>query len=213
MRPSLVVLLGASLVHSADHALGLPRRGAQISGVRAPRDRWGKHRGTYPCPLSEAWAAWGGTTGLALNQEQFAELLDRRDRELRAGSFEDGPQAGKAAPPPSDLITLAAQLETFTSCTVKRERDPNSQRVKLTSIEDKGLSVAPPAAFLIFIRVFEDAHPEMLEVRLRVTVEEGKAKFHVRIHEAGKLLRESFATVCAEVKAETELPVFIGVPE
>jgi len=175
--------------------------------------RWGKHRGVYPCPLSEAWKAWGGEQGLVLDQEQFAELLDRRDRELRAGSFSDGPQAGKAAPPPSDLITLAGQLETFSTCTVKRERDPNSQRVKLTATEDKGLSVAPPAAFLIFIRVFEDAHPEELEVRLRVTVEEGHAKFAVRIHEAGEVLKSSFEVVCDEVKEKTDLPLFFGTSE
>lgn len=175
--------------------------------------RWGKHRGVYPCPTSEAWQAWGGVSGLTLNQDAFAELLDRRDRELRAGTFAAGPQAGKVAPPPADLITLAAQLETFSTCTVKRERDPNSQRVKLTATEDKGLSVAPPAAFLIFIRVFEDSHPQELEVRLRVTVEEGHAKFHVRIHEAGEVLREAFDLVSATVKDETELPLFVGTPE
>jgi hypothetical protein len=73
--------------------------------------------------------------------------------------------------------------------------------------------VAPPEAFLIYIRVFEDANPQGLEVRLRVTVEEGKARFHVRIHEASELLRAAFAAICQRAGTETDLPTFYGTPE
>jgi hypothetical protein len=174
---------------------------------------WGKHLAVYPCPLSEAWTAWGGEKGLVLTQESFAELLDRRDRELTAGEFSAGPQAGKPAPPPADLLTLSNTLETFSHVKVKKERNPSTQRVTLTAIEEKGTSAAVPAAFLIRIRVFEDAGPQVLEVRLRVDVVDQEAKFHVRIHDAGEILKESFAEVTGIAKGATEVPVFIGTPE
>jgi hypothetical protein len=176
--------------------------------------RWGKHRGCYQCPLSEAWLAWGGEKGLVLSQEGFAALLDKRDRELVAGTFAEGAQKGKPAPSPADLVTLANGLETFSTSTAKRERDP-SGRVKLSFTQDSGIAgtVMPPAAFLINIRVFEDAAAEELEVRLRVTVDGNQARFHVSIHAAAEVLRKSFGLVCAGVKEQTELPVFVGIPE
>jgi hypothetical protein len=176
--------------------------------------RWGKHRAVYPCPLSEAWTAWGGEKGLTLTQDQFAELLDARDAELHEGTFGDGLLQGKPAPTPADLVTLAATLETYSNLTAKREREA-SGRTKVTFSQADGVAgtVAPPAAFLVNIRVFEDGSPQVLQVRLRVTVEGAVAKFHVRIHRASELLRESFAELVAEVKERAEVPVFVGTPE
>ena len=175
--------------------------------------RWGKHRGVYPCPISEAWLAWGGAAGLNLTQEAFAELLDRRDRELTSGNFIAGPQAGKAAPPPADLITLAANLETYSHAKVKKERDPNSQRSKLTFTEEKGVSVAPPAAFLICIPIFQDSAPQTLEVRLRVEVKEQVAQFQLRIQAGAQVLADAFESLAEYAAEETKLPLFIGTPE
>jgi hypothetical protein len=96
----------------------------------------------------------------------------------------------------------------------KREREA-SGRTKVTFSQADGVAgtVAPPAAFLVNIRVFEDGSPQVLQVRLRVTVEGAVAKFHVRIHRASELLRESFAELVAEVKERAEVPVFVGTPE
>lgn len=173
--------------------------------------RWGKHRGVYPCPLSEAWMAWGGGKALELDQDDFAALLDSRDRELASGKLPNG----KPAPDPAALVTLAANLEVYSHATAKRERDQNTGRVRISYSEDKGVSgdVIPPPSFLICIPVFEDAEFQLLEVRLRVSVEDGAAKFAVQIHAAGDVLRSAFAGICARVHAETELPVFTGTPE
>jgi hypothetical protein len=173
--------------------------------------RWGKHRGTYLCPLSEAWQAWGGGTALKLEQQAFAELLDSRDRELASGALPNG----KPAPDPAALITLASNLEVYSTATAKRERDPNTGRLKLSYTEDKGVSgtVVPPPSFLIFIPVFQDNESETLEVRLRVEVEDGQATFLAQIHAAGDVLRRAFTEVCDRVGQSTELPVFHGEPE
>lgn len=189
-----------------------------VFDYHAPGDEgapgWGRHRSVYPCPLSEAWCAWGGLGGLNLTQEHFAELLDRRDRELVAGTFRGGALEGKLAPSPAELVTLASNLETYSTAKVKKERDPQTQRVKLTFTEEAGVSVAPPAAFLVNIPVFTDSALQQLEVRLRVTVEDGgKAKFQLRIHAAGDVLREAFENLAEHAAADTKVPLFIGTPE
>lgn len=175
---------------------------------------WGRHRGDYPCPLSEAWKAWGGTGGLVLSQDKFVDLLDTRDRELTTGKIKDPNGNERPAPPPAELVTLAGQLETFSSNKVKRERD--AAGLKLTYSHESGVAgnVKPPSSFLIKIRVFEDEEPQTLEVRLRVTVpEDGHARFALRIHCADEVLRDSFAALCQEVHERTEIPLFIGKPE
>lgn len=173
---------------------------------------WGRHRGIYACPLSEAWTAWGGETGLELGQEGFADLLDSRDYELAGGAF---PGGTKEAPSPASLITLANNLEVYSTATAKRERDQNTGRVRISYSEDKGVSgaVMPPPAFGIRIPIFEDSAPQMLEVRLKVTVDNGQAQFALNIHAAREVLREAFAAICETVHAETDVPVFVGEPE
>lgn len=173
---------------------------------------WGRHRGTYACPLSDAWTAWGGEKGLSLSQEGFAELLDSRDYELSAGKF---PGTEKDAPTPASLVTLANNLEVYSTATARRERDPKTGRVQVSYSEDKGVSgtVMPPPAFAISIRVFQDSARQILEVRLRVAVEEGRARFNLNIHGASDVLREAFESVCELVATETSVPVFSGTPE
>lgn len=180
------------------------------AGAESPA-RWGRHRGLYACPLSEAWLGWGGGKPLVMDQDEFAALLDSRDRELASGKL----VTGVAAPDPASLITLASNLEVYSHATAKRERDPNTGRVKISFTEEKGVSgtVMPPPSFLIQIPVFQDGIPQLLEVRLRVAVEDGEAKFTVQIHAANDVLRNSFAELCSRVSTGTSLPVFIGTPE
>lgn len=179
-------------------------------GATSP-PKWGRHRGLYPCPLSESWVAWGGGRALKLDQDAFAALLDARDRELTEGSFW---HAGKA-PDPAALITLANNLEVYSNASAKRTRDPNTGRLRISFDEEKGVKgdVFPPPAFLINIPVFEDQKPIPLEVRLRVSVEEARAIFETQIHAAGEVLRQAYAALCERVKTETGLPVFVGTPE
>lgn len=172
--------------------------------------RWCRHRGTYECPLSDAWLAWGGEKGLELSQDEFAEMLDARDRDLSEGSFATGQQA----PSPGMLITMATTLETYSSAKAKRERN-QAGRLQISYSQESGVggSVPVPAAFLVSIPIFRDSPRQQFEVRLRVDVEEGAARFRVRLHAASDVLRAAFEDICTRVKDATDLPVFAGTPE
>jgi uncharacterized protein YfdQ (DUF2303 family) len=173
--------------------------------------RWGDHRGVYECPLSKAWEAWGAGHPLNLTQDGLASFLEAHDYELAQGTL---PNSEKS-PPPAALLTMANTLETYSSATVKRERDPKTGRINLSMTDDRGVAnTAPPPSFLILIPIFEDSEPELLEVRLRVTVEkDGKAHFTLQLHEAERKWRASYQKVISKVITETGLPVYEGTPE
>ncbi len=211
----LVVVLD---YHRAENA-PTPEKLADALATATPgQPRWGKHRGIYECPLSTAWLAWYGDAVedaenagvLELDQDEFAAFLDAHDRDLVAGPLPNG----TPAPAPTQLITLANNLETYSEAKAKRERDPNG-RLKVTYSSDQGVagSVQVPPSFLIKIPVFQDSEPQVLEVRLRVEVEDAAAKFIVKIHAAEDVLRDAFRALCERVKRETGLPVFVGEPE
>lgn len=173
--------------------------------------RWGRHRAVYPCPLSDAWKQWGGGSKLLLDQEDLAEFLEAHDYELANGTL----PSGTTAPQPAFLLTMANRLETYSTATAKRERDPNTGRTKISYNEEKGVAgdVVPPPAFLISIPVFVDSEPRAMEVRLSVKVESGAATFTLWIHNAEKHYREAMETIRTTVTGKTALPVFDGTPE
>lgn len=173
--------------------------------------RWGDHQAIYPCPMSDAWGAWGGGSPQSFTQDGLATFLEAHDYELAQGTL----PSGDKSPPPAALLTMANTLETYSSATVKRERDPKTGRITLALTDDRGVAnAAPPPSFLILIPIFEDSEPELLEVRLRVAVEkDGKAHFTLQIHEAERKWRASYQKVISKVITETGLPVYEGSPE
>jgi uncharacterized protein YfdQ (DUF2303 family) len=173
---------------------------------------WGDHRALYQCPLSPEWVAWGAGNPIEADQEEFALFLDAHDRDLAGDATAP---TGTPYPSPAELMTLAATLETHDNKSAKRVRDPKTGRVRLEFTEDRGVSgdtVIPPA-FAIKIPVFRDAEPVIIEVRLRVDVEDGEATFHWQIHDSAKVMRVAFRGLVENVMQATELPVFIGTPE
>lgn len=173
--------------------------------------RWGEHRGAYRAQPSESWKTWGGGGQLILDQEDFAIFLDANDRELTGGVLPNG----KAAPEPSSLITLASNLETYSSAKAKRERDPNTGKLKVAFSSETGFlgDIMPPPSFLISIPVFRDTLAQTLEVRLHVSVVDAVATFKLQIHAAKDVSAKAFEAICNDVAKDSGLPMFLGLPE
>jgi uncharacterized protein YfdQ (DUF2303 family) len=182
------------------------------AGAEQSDAAWGDHRAVYPCPLSPEWSMWGGGSEKSLGQDAFAFFLDEHDADLAAGAAD---AKGKPYPSPADLMTLAAALESYSNTSAKRERDKTTGRVLVSFSEDSGIkgNVTIPAAFAIKIPVFTDSAPAVLEVRLRVEVENGKPVFKFAIHDGVKVLRTAFDALVARVREATALPVLVGTPE
>jgi hypothetical protein len=71
----------------------------------------------------------------------------------------------------------------------------------------------PARRQLVSIPIFQDSAPQTLEVRLRVTVEEQRARFQLRIQAGAEVLADAFEHLAEYAAAETKLPLFIGTPE
>ncbi len=170
---------------------------------------WGDHRATYPCPLSPEWTVWGAGAQLSLEQDDFAAFLEDHDRDLATAADADG----NAYPTPSALMTLAATLETYSKSEKKRERVGSN--IALVFKEDSGVkgNVTIPRSFCVKIPVFADSEPQVIEVRLRLDVENGEPTFSFQIHDSTKVLRLAFEQLVVRVREATQLPVFIGTPE
>lgn len=171
---------------------------------------WGDHRTLYACPLSPEWQRWGGGTARTMSQDQLVAFLDASDRDLHPGA-EDAD--GKAYPTPSELMTMAATLEAFSTKKSTRTRSETGAKLEFTSDEGVKSPVAIPRAFAIRIPVFSDSAPEAVEVRLRVEVKDGAPVFTLAIHDPEKVLRAAFEKLVKRVEDGTGCPVFIGTPE
>lgn len=207
----------ANRFKSAESAVWADRAASKFVGVLNYHPRgaeadpaWGDHRAVYPCPLSPEWVTWGAGALAQLDQDDFAQFLEDHDRDLAVATDADG----KPYPSPSDLMTMAATLEAYSNRSTKRERVGN--KMSLSFHEEsgvKGSSVVIPRAFCIRIPVFADGLPQVIEVRLRVEVEDGSPTFNFQIHDAGKVIRAAFDQLVQTVMLGTELPVFLGTPE
>lgn len=173
---------------------------------------WAQHKGTYACPLSAEWGTWGSGNEKELDQDAFARFLDEQDADLAPSAIN---ARGVAYPSPADLMTLAASLEAYSNTSAKRERVQQSGKVRVSFVKDQGIAgdVIVPPAFAVKIPVFADSEPEVLEVRLRVEIEDGVPVFKFQIHDGTKVLRNAFDKLVDRVKEATSLPVFIGTPE
>lgn len=173
---------------------------------------WGQHRAHYSCAHSPEWQVWGAGREIEGTQDEFAAFLDEHDRDLAAGVID---ATGTAYPAPADLMTFAATLETYSSASAKRIRDPRTGRIAVEYKSDAGIvgTTPIPRAFAVRIPIFADSDPVAVEVRLRVTVENGRAEFSWQIHDAPKVLRAAFARLVERVRETTGLPVFVGTPE
>ncbi len=173
---------------------------------------WGDHRAVYPCPLSTEWQAWGQGREMKLSQDAFATALVRREKDLAANA---GASADNPYPSPADLMTLAANLETYNNMKSKRERDPRTGKMSVSFSEDTGIkgNVTIPPAFAVKIPIFEDSLPVLVEVSLRMEIVENAPVFVIGISDADKVLRAAFAGLMEAVKTACELPVFVGTPE
>ena len=165
---------------------------------------WGDHRAVYPCPFSPEWATWGAGGERTYDQDAFAKFIDQHDRDLSSG---DG------YPTPATLVTLAENLEAYSNKSSKRVRKGTA--IKLEFVEDAGVKseVPIPSKFCILIPVFTDSAAALIEVRLRVEIDDGHPKFTIQIHDSPKVIRAAFHDLISNVAGSVQLPIFVGLPE
>jgi uncharacterized protein YfdQ (DUF2303 family) len=193
----------------------------RAGGDGAPR--FGKHRATYPFPISDEWRAWTGKNGQPFTQKEFAEFIEDRVSDLAdPGGASDTVQElarklGGTFATPAKLIDLSREFSVREGAAVKQATNLSSGEAQIqyvtTHSDDDGKPLKVPNLFLIHIPVFRSGAPYELAVRLRYRVKEGRVFWFFELYRSDKAFDNAFTEACAEAQNATELPLFVGSPE
>lgn len=194
--------------------------------------RFMRHKCTYRFPVSDEWKAWMSMNDNWLDQNEFAEFLEEHIIDVAA------PPAFDSKPDLNDfekhLLNLVSTLESkFTGpsgilelsrgLSIRTEEKFES-RQKLATGElaitfsnehkdEQGGKLKVPDLFLINIPVFKNGANYLIPVRLRFRKDGPKLAWKFLLHRTELIVNHAFEEGCTKVKAETELPLFIGRSE
>jgi uncharacterized protein YfdQ (DUF2303 family) len=192
--------------------------------------RFGKHRGTWKLPTSEAWEAWRRVDGKGMSQLEFAEFLEKRVLDLV-----EAPASGEANPSqlaaellsrlggefagPSRLIEVARGLKLSESSEVVQAQNLATGEMQVVyRTEHKGQTVngeaiTVPSMFLIGVPVFDGGAPYRMPVRLRYRKVQGSIVWTIERYRPDLIFFAAFDEATERAAQETGLPIFIGTPE
>jgi uncharacterized protein YfdQ (DUF2303 family) len=188
--------------------------------------RFGCHRSSYAFPLSDEWEAWTGANKKAMSQRDFAEFMEGRIVDIipppetlsraakilveRANVSFAGPEKIRDLARGILVHESAKAAESWNNQT--GEREISYENTHATSDKDnKPLKV--PGAFLIGIPLFTGGEHYELPVRLRYRVAQGQIVWFYELAQAEAVFDDAIRGAIQKVRAETDLPVFLGTPE
>jgi uncharacterized protein YfdQ (DUF2303 family) len=183
-----------------------PDRGSRAAG-------WGDDRATWAGEQSEALKVWLAHDRKPLTQEQFADHLDERARDIIDG------KTARAV----DLAALVRDLSVHTGQKYSRRVDPVTGLASLTvTTETRNESRVPiPGLFELMIPYFrgDAGTPAMIEVRLSFRIVDGAPVFTYALQRLGDLRDESterlrgvIAALMAKHPTLATIPLYLGRP-
>lgn len=165
---------------------------------------WRQHRAVYTCPRSPEWKAWSEQDGRPLAQEAFADFIEARLEDLKAG---------EGYPKPLDVLQMARHLVMHQKGTFKRKIDPtNGNGILINKVENDAGSTVIPRAFQLAIPVFEGGTRYLIEARVRFAIAEGRPVFSYTLHRRKEIERDAFNKVRSKFQAATAVVVLAGTP-
>lgn len=187
--------------------------------------RRGKHRITYPFPLTDEFKVWVDFNGKPFKQGDFAEFMEEHAAELAAAdqyeinTFEE--KFKERFGTPAEIIDLSRHLEVNVGSKVKTSMRPSSgERQVVFETEHTGVNGEPidiPGIFIVSVAPFlaGDAEPEVVRIpaRLRYRTSGGEVFWFYQLYRWEFFLRERVQGDLARATKETGLPAYEGAPE
>lgn len=185
--------------------------------------RHGEHRGMHVPELSTAWKTWSEKDGAAMSQEAFAAFLEEHVEDLSeppCATIDAAQYAEKARltyAPIGMIHDLARGLEVNVSAKVASTVNLSTGEGRITYEEEHagrgGEALRVPNAFLLAIEIFKGYDRFEIPVRLRYRATGGSIRWSLSVYRREHLVRLALESMVERVKRDTELPVFIGMPE
>lgn len=189
--------------------------------------RFGKHRTTFPFPLSDEWKVWNKRDGDKMGMVDFAEFLEERINDVDyLESVDDlnedirrfiGATGLDKIASPSRLVELSRNLQIHETSNIKAVHNPSSGegviRFESEHTDAAGAPVDVPGLFIICIPVF--AHDGYYRIAARLRYRKGPEgiSFWFDLWRPDLVFDDAFDKACERVKSETGLPLLVGAPE
>ncbi|WP_430470042.1 DUF2303 family protein [Thalassospira lucentensis] len=190
------------------------------------------HRCVYRFPMSDEWRAWMDQDDEWLDQNSFAEFLEEHIIDIAAPpAFDAKPDLtefekhllnlistlGSKFTGPSGILELSRGLSIRTEEKLESRQNLATGEIALKFSNEhqntEGGKLVVPDLFLINIPVFKNGPCYLIPVRLRFRKDGAKVLWKFLLHRTELILNHAFGEGCDKVKAETELPLFLGAPE
>ncbi|MCH4893987.1 DUF2303 family protein [Sphingomonas sp. SFZ2018-12] len=191
--------------------------------------RFGRHRSVFDFPLSDEWKAWKEKDGEPMSMVDFAAFLENRIIDVLyiipgEDSLPEDVQrlidtlgGGDMVASPNKLMELSRGLQINENAVVQEAVNLASGegvvRFQSEHTDAHGAPVKVPSLFLIGIPVFANDALYRIAARLRYRKNGGRLSFWFELWRTDRTFDHAFNMAVERVRAETELPVFMGKPE
>lgn len=190
-------------------AIYADRANGQITAVlddhEPDRPGWRRYRAYYPVDLSTDWLHWKrqisgayfAAVGFAEQIEDYAHLI--------------------TAPPTADLYDMVRNFRATRRSTFRDEIDDSSgdRALQWTTETDTGELIIPERITLT-MPIYDGAAPfGPIDARFRYRIEDGAARFGVRIIGPDAVERAAFEELAEDVAKAVagDIPIYLGNPE
>jgi uncharacterized protein YfdQ (DUF2303 family) len=222
-RPASAVFAVESMTAPSLRAIIDYHRPEDVENAVTLLPQHGRHAVRYPFPLSKEWKAWIEQNGKPMGQAAFAQFIENHIVDIETVELEDlsggiktfvSQTRGKLASQ-TDIFVLSRGLTVHENSKIVEAVNLSTGEGEVTfqseHVDAAGEKLNIPNMFIVCIPVW-DRSPDVFRIaaRLRYRKTPEGIKFWYELWRADLVFQTAFDEVIEQVKAETDLPVFIG---
>ncbi|MPW17913.1 DUF2303 family protein [Paraburkholderia sp. CNPSo 3157] len=175
------------------------------SAVGADHDgsNWRGYRVEFAVPASREWKVWTGKDRKALNQLEFAELIEDNLPDI-------------VTPDGSTMLSVALNFEASKEgnfVSAARLQDGSTNFVWKEDVNATGNKIAMPSQITLEIPVFENGQPSPVDARIKYRVKDGALTIWYELVRPHKVLEAAFRSIWSQIEEQTATTILLGSPE
>lgn len=160
------------------------------------------HKASVSLVYSEPMTKWFAMNGKTMSQDQFADLLEERSKEIRE-------------PSAADILELAQSLHVTRNLSVKSMVRSNRSHNAISFNQDQGIrggvdgDVELPTSFAIEVEPFARHRlSTKIVALLRPRIKEDKPVFTYELQLVEEAVEDVLAEIVSQIELQTSLPVY-----
>jgi uncharacterized protein YfdQ (DUF2303 family) len=178
---------------------------AVLNGHAADEPGWGDHRAVLKLRRTDAWSRWLGKDDQLMDQESFAEHIERNVIDIHE-------------PAGADLLELAQTFQATTKAEFRSAKQlANGERQfqfseEVSAAGGRNGEITIPKEFVLGIAPFEGTDPYKVRARLRYRLRDGRLTIGFVLDNPKDVERQAFREIAQAVADGTGLTALFGTP-